>query len=89
MVPRVGLVLDLLGQARSRSRSPVKVARCWVVSSTMAAGVALVDGVAQLVGFLATGANDPAAVVALVGLGPTRKLQVVTFEVIGAAWYRD
>ena len=49
------------------------------------AGVALVDGVAELVGFLAAGANDAAAMVALVGLGPSRQLQVVALEVVGAA----
>ena len=79
----LGLVLDLLRQAA------VEVA--FLEGRALLGrqfddgpGVALVDGVPELVGLLAPGANDPAAMVALVGLGPTRQLQVVPFEVVGA-----
>ena len=76
IAPRSSLALDLLGEGA------LEVA-CREGRALLGhqlehgAGVALVDRVAQLVRFLAAGANDAAAMVALVLLGPSRQLEVV------------
>ena len=51
-------------------------------------GVALVDRVAELVGFLAAAAHDAAAKFALVFFRPFRQFQTIALEVVGAAGVR-
>ena len=68
--PSLGLALDLLGKAAvevTRTEGRALLGRDFDDGS----GIAFVDRVAKLVGFFATGADDPPALIALVGFGPT------------------